>query len=151
MGEDSSIVPSEVSILIVVYLLYMLHDSIKARILDEFERSKLKANMDSNNSSGRSKERLRQRREKRSARDGEGKRRGDDDEMAFIAEIMGEAVDGLLDETTDVTLSSVLSVSDQSGSSRKSKKGSSYRSLEDVTEKDLLLSKERGHQKELVR
>lgn len=138
---------------------------IKARILDEFERSKLKAAIEGTHSSERSRERLRQRRA--GGKKAESKRGSAEeeqqDEMAFIAEIMGEAVDGLLDETTDATLSGVsLSAPDshnQPSSRLKGKKKSSsslssslsgYRSLEDITEKDLLLSKERGHQKELI-
>ena len=126
--------------------------SIKARILDEFERSQLKAAIEGTHSSDRSREKLRQR---RSGKKTESKRGGGEekqDEMAFIAEIMGEAVDGLLDETTDATLSGVsLSATSRLKGKKKASSLSGYRSLEDITEKDLLLSKERGHQKELVR
>ena len=119
---------------------------IKARILDEYERSKLKADVDTANSSQNSSNRLQNKRNKASKKDLAADK---DAERAFIEEIMGAAVDDLLDEPSEVTMSSVISIADQEGGLR-NKKGSSLRSLSDVTEKDKMMSEERGHQIELV-
>lgn len=136
-------------------------DSIKARILDEFERSKMKSEMDADRANAERSSRLRKRRENRhKSRLGLGD--ADEDEIDIIGEsdcaedeeggyesdsALALAVDGLMDETAEDTMSSIVNIYDYAKSNGKS---GGYRTDADKAEKEKLVAAEKEHKKELT-
>ena len=131
-------------------------ESIKARVLDEFERSRLKAEVDKARAGEESKSRLRKRRDNRKlngnfADDGIetfGDSEDDDEDDSVLA----SAVDQLMDESTEETYSSVVNIYDQGmpDYTKTSRSGGNLRTKADKTEKEKMIASEREHKKELT-
>lgn len=132
-------------------------ESIKARVLDEFERSRLKAEVDKARAGEESKSRLRKRRDHRKRNSnlgddgietiGDSEEEGGDDD-----DVLASAVDQLMDESTEETFSSVVNIYDQSmpDYTKTSRNGNNYRTEADKSEKEKMIASEREHKKELT-
>ena len=130
-------------------------DAIKARILDEFEKSKLKSELATERAREERSDRLRKRRDRR-RQGGTYSEEGDieivgEPEDDALSEILNNAMNNLVDESTDETLSSVVRIHEQSIPDRQNKKGiSSYRTESDRSEKSKMIAAEKEYQKELT-
>lgn len=134
-------------------------DAIKARILDEFERSKAKSELDKSLANEDRVKRLQRKR----AQKLKANRCGTDDLEIVgdsgdeaeedVTSVLTSAIDELMDESTQDTLSSVVAVYNQALPIYENAKDNSnfrLRTAEDKSEKEKMVAAEREHKKELT-
>lgn len=116
--------------------------------MDEFEKSKLKAELDGSRAGESSKAKLERRRAKKRRGIEDNSKDTDAADEDKFTELLSEAVDGLIDESSDATRSSVISIYDQAP--REYVNNSHTRLDKDRDEKEKLIQAEKEHKKELV-
>jgi hypothetical protein len=124
--------------------------SVKARVLDEYEKSKLRADLAQKNEHSERSSRLARRLEQRRSKISEMMIQ--ESEEGRVESIMDSAVTSMLGETPESLVAIAAPASSEPSSSleNESKSSKVLRSLDDISKKDIMLSEERGYQKDLV-